>query len=96
MQDCWAKGLLDTVSWSILPSLRIHRAFSRDEVNQLDKDTSEFCRNTAGVVLTQIARYSPIPNQPLVCQIKVLFGCLLSESLGLLPFSSREANSWAI
>ena len=63
MQDCWAKGLLDTVSWSILPSLRIHRAFSRDEVNQLDKDTSEFCRNTAGAVLTQIARYSPIPNQ---------------------------------
>ena len=33
---------------------------------------------------------------PLVCQMKVLFGRLLSESLGLLPFSSREVNSWAI
>ena len=48
---------------SILPSLHICQAFSRDEVNLLDKDVSEFGRNTAGAVLTQIARYSPTPNQ---------------------------------
>ena len=29
----------------------------------MDKDISEFGRNTAGAVLTQIARYLPIPNQ---------------------------------
>lgn len=33
---------------------------------------------------------------PLVCQMKVSFCRLLSESLGLLPFSSREVDSWAI
>jgi hypothetical protein len=48
---------------SILPSLHICQAFSRDEVNLLDKDVSEFGRNTAGAVLTQIARYSAIFNQ---------------------------------
>jgi hypothetical protein len=43
--------------------LRIYQVFSRDEVNQLDKDISEFGQNTAGTAFTQFARYSPIPNQ---------------------------------
>ena len=41
----------------------LHNIRECDEVNQLDKETSEFGRNTAGAVLTQIARYSPIPIQ---------------------------------
>ena len=96
MQDCWTEGLLDTVSWGILPSLRIYQAFSRAEVNQLKEDVFDFGRNTAGAVLTQIARYSPIPMNPQVCQMKVLSGHLHSESQGLLPFSSREVNLWVI
>ena len=63
MKVCWAEGVLDTESWSILPSLRGYHAFSRLEINQLDKDISEFGKNTAGAVLTQMVRYSPIPNQ---------------------------------
>ena len=35
-------------------------ALNQQEVEQLDVDASEFGRNAAGAVLTQIARYSPI------------------------------------
>ena len=42
-RDCWAEGVLDAESWSILPSLQSYQAFNRLEINQLDKNMSEFC-----------------------------------------------------
>ena len=60
---CWAEGVHNAETWDILPSMQTLRAFIREEINQLDKDISEFGKDGAGSVLTQIARYSPILNQ---------------------------------
>ncbi len=43
--------------------MKHHSAFHRLEVNQLDKDITEFGQSAAGATLTQIARYSPVLNQ---------------------------------
>jgi hypothetical protein len=38
--------------------------FEALDVNQLDKDKTEFGQSAAGAVLTQIAKYLPVLNQP--------------------------------
>ena len=60
----WAKGIVNPESKLPLEYLMNHHsAFHRLEVNQLDKDITEFGQSAAGATLTQIARYSPVLNQ---------------------------------
>ena len=60
----WAKGIVHPDSK--LPFgylMKHHSPFQCLDVNQLDKDITEFGQSAAGAVLTQIARYSPVLNQ---------------------------------
>ena len=60
----WAKGIVHPDSKLPLRYLTEHHSPFRDlDVNQLDKDITEFEQSAAGAVLTQIARYSPVLNQ---------------------------------
>ena len=60
----WAKGIVHPESKLPLRYLTTHHSpFQRLDVNQLDKDITEFGQSAAGAVLTQIARYSPVLNQ---------------------------------
>jgi hypothetical protein len=60
----WAKGIVHPESKRPLQYLMTrHSPFQALDVNQLDKDITEFGQSAAGAVLTQIARYSPVLNQ---------------------------------
>ena len=60
----WAKGIVHPESKLPLRYLTTHHSpFQILDVNQLDKDITEFGQSAAGAVLTQIARYSPVLNQ---------------------------------
>ena len=60
----WAQGIVHPGSKRLLTYLRArHLPFGTEEINQLDKDITEFGRSAAGAVLTQIARYSLVLNQ---------------------------------
>jgi len=60
----WAKGIVHPESKRPLRYLMTrHSPFQALDVNQLDKDITEFGQSAAGAVLTQIARYSPVLNQ---------------------------------
>ena len=64
--DLWAQGVIHPESKRILSCIDLNMALNQQEVEQLDVDATEFGRNAAGAVLTQIARYSPILNQSTV------------------------------
>jgi hypothetical protein len=60
----WAKGTVHPKSKRPFRYLMSrHSPFQALDVNQLDKDITEFGQSAAGAVLTQIARYSPVLNQ---------------------------------
>jgi hypothetical protein len=60
----WGKGIVHPESKLPLRYLMTnHSPLQSLDVNQLDKDITEFGQNGAGAVLTQIARYSPVLNQ---------------------------------
>jgi hypothetical protein len=60
----WAKGIVHPESKLPLRYLMTHHSpFQVLDVNQLDKDITEFGQSAAGAVVTQIARYSPVLNQ---------------------------------